>query len=209
MCVYVNQSGGLSTTKCKLFDIICKKHTIENERILPHFIELSVTYMLLICSALSQFTFQKLMDVYRESNRLSGKENYPDLSGDRQLLESEQDFYMFLREFFSVKGSKYYILAASDCYRSALRVEPFRDGLLIEGFETSPDSRHKGYGTELLQETLKTLQSVTVYSHIKKDNLYSLNTHLNCGFSVISDTASYIDGSVDSKSYTLMKKCGP
>ena len=81
------------------------------------------------------------------------------------------------------------------------------DGLLVEGLETAPCSRHKGYAKMLLEETLPNLPERRVYSHINRDNRYSIEVHLSCGFSRISDCSFYIDGSVDYHCDTYMKMC--
>ncbi len=164
--------------------------------------------MLLVCSSVSQLDFGQLMEIYRESNMQSGSERYRDYSDDRQLLEAEQDFYQFLAEFFKVKGAVYCIWSENGCYQSALRLEPYRDGLLLEGLETAPGSRNQGYAKKLLQETTDYLKTGRVYSHIDKSNISSQRTHISCGFVEISDCAVYINGSVDSHASTYMKICG-
>lgn len=164
--------------------------------------------MLIICRSFFQLNFRELLDVYQESIQELGKLNYPDFSEDRQLLEAEQDFCVFLREFFRVPGATYFLWTADGHYKSALRVEPYRDGVLVEGLETAPCSRHKGYAKRLLEATLQNLPEGKVYSHIKKDNRYSIQVHLTCGFTRISDCSVYIDGSVDYHSNTYMKQCG-
>ena len=168
--------------------------------------------MLIICTHPSQIDFGQLMQVYRQSNLQAGAENYPDYSVDRQIYEAEQDFYLFLKEFFSLPGTIYLIWAPDGVYKSALRAEPYRDGMLIEGLETLPDSRRMGYAKSLLSEAVyyisATKQSI-LYSHIAKHNLASQSVHIACGFCKISDYAVYIDGSVDRKSYTYKKECNP
>ena len=52
-------------------------------------------------------------------------------------------------------------------------------------------------------DILKELDGKRIYSHVGKRNAASLAVHEKCGFYQISDTAAYIDGSVDSKAYTL------
>lgn len=148
------------------------------------------------------------MSVYWESNMQSGSEHYGDFSNDRQLLEAEQYFYQFLIEFFKVKGAVYCIWSENGCYQSALRLEPYRDGLLLEGLETAPQSRNRGFAKKLLRSTIDYLKIYKIYSHIAKTNIISQRTHISCGFTELSDYAVYIDGSVDSHASTYMKICG-
>ena len=84
-------------------------------------------------------------------------------------------------------------------YISALRMEPYKDGLLLEALETHPDYRCRGYAKKLISAVLDHLlsqESKPIYSHINKRNVASLNTHTACGFQRISEQAVYIDGSV-------------
>ena len=72
--------------------------------------------------------------------------------------------------------------------------------------ETAPECRRKGYATLLLQSVQQHLGShgpVRLYSHVHKNNRPSLSVHQHCGFQIVSDSASYIDGSVSANAYTL------
>lgn len=168
--------------------------------------------MLLICTKPSQINFGQLMRVYSQSNRQSGAMRYPDLSDERQLYEAEQDYYLFLREFYTVPDAVYLIWTSDGIYKSALRLEPYRDGLLIEGLETAPEYRKMGYAKKLLSEAVSYIsatQHSILYSHIAKNNFVSQNVHMACGFREILDYAVYIDGSVDRNSSTFKKECNP
>ena len=138
---------------------------------------------------LRELQFSKLLDVYSGSL-------YSSCSTQKQL-EAEQDFYAFLREFF--KSGFYAVWELNGRYVSALRLEPYQDGLLLEAVETAPAQRNQGYAKRLLNSALAYVteyQSCPVYSHVKKDNDPSLALHRACGFQKILDYASYIDGSV-------------
>ena len=162
--------------------------------------------MLIIVDSLKDITFGQLMSVYEEENRKRGKQEYPDLSGDQQLLYVEQDFYQYLREcFFSVTGSFYAIWEEDHRYVSALRIEPYRDGLLVAGLETAPQYRRLGYGTLLLSKTLEQLQGVRLYSHVEKRNRPSLGLHAKCGFQKMLNYGVYSDGSVRHDTVTLFR----
>ena len=166
--------------------------------------------MLRICRRISDLDIGQLMAVYVQSNMQNGALNYPDFSSDRQLLEAEQDFYLFLKDFFTVSNAFYCVWAPDNTYQSALRLEPYQDGLLLEGLETVPDGRRKGYAKNLLTETLAYVSATfgcSIYSHIEKNNFPSRNLHISCGFVEITDYAAYIDGSIDFKSATYKKGC--
>ncbi len=149
--------------------------------------------MLYVANSLKELDFRALMDIYEEGNAEKG-----------DILQAEQDFYQYLRETFFVIPNAYYCLW-QECgkFLSALRLEPYKDGLLLEALETHPMHRRMGYATKLMQAALRHVEQGKIYSHVHKDNVASLKTHEKCGFQIISDVARYIDGSVNDQSYTL------
>ena len=90
----------------------------------------------------------------------------------------------------------------NDVYFSALRLEPYEDGLLLEALETAPAHRRKGYAEKLIRAVqAEFLQKI--YSHVSKKNTASLAVHQKCGFRQVLDYAKYIDGSVVRSAVTL------
>lgn len=163
--------------------------------------------MLLWFCRLTELDFSALMQVYAQSNRANGKEKYPSFAEDKQKQLAEDDFADYLREtFFTQKGAKYAVLAEGKQYYSALRLEPYNDGLLITALETRPDKRCMGYGKKLVLLVLQE-QDCPIYSHIHKKNLSSLSVHASCGFTKVLDYARYLDGTVttDSATYCFRK----
>lgn len=120
------------------------------------------------------------------------------------------DFYDYLREdFFRVTGAFYAVWELEGRYVSALRVEPYRDGYLIEALETRPEVRGKGYAKNLLNGVLQCdaiPSEGNVYAHIHKNNRASLAVHKACGFERILEHAVFIDGSVFHNSCTVKWK---
>ena len=160
--------------------------------------------MLQIVTSLRELDFAGLMDIYIEGNRENGRENYPRESEPMQLLLAEQDFHQYLREcFFSTPGAFYALWRQEGRAVSALRIEPYRDGLLLAALETAPEHRRKGYASALIRAVLQKVGAVTVYSHVSKHNRASLKTHEACGFRKILNYAVYADGSVLQSSVTL------
>lgn len=163
--------------------------------------------MLIVAHSLKQLHFGKLMEIYVEGNLENGAEQAPDETEARQIQIGEDQFYQYLHDvFFMSRDCCYAVWAENGRYISALRLEPYSDGLLLEALETVPDHRRKGYAVKLIQavqEELLTQGCVTIYSHIKKTNTASLRTHEKCGFQIIKDYAAYIDGSVNNRAYTL------
>ena len=159
--------------------------------------------MLILATKLYELSFTGLMAVYEEGNRENGALMYPDQPENRQVLNAEQSFYQYLKEsFFPTKGAVYAIWEEEGVYISALRLEPYEDGLLLEALETIPTYRRQGYATRLIQEVQRVFPQ-KIYSHVSKSNVASLAIHEKCGFSRMLDHARYIDGSVARNAITL------
>ncbi len=160
--------------------------------------------MLYIANQLKELDFRQLMDVYEEGNLENAAQFYPHAPKEQWLLLAEQSFHQFLREcFFQTSGAFYAVWVENGTYVSALRLEPYRDGLLLEALETKPDSRRKGYAAALVNAVLARLGETKVYSHVGKRNTASLKTHEKCGFRRIQEYAVYADGSVLSSCCTF------
>lgn len=149
--------------------------------------------MLYLAKSLQQLHFGKLMEVYTESN-----------AEKAGLLQAEQDFYQYLRDcFFTTPGAVYAVWQEQGTYVSALRLEPYKDGLLLAALETAPEHRRRGFACRLIRAVLTEFAENKIYSHVSKRNLPSLAVHEKCGFQKISDSAAYIDGSVNERAITL------
>ena len=160
--------------------------------------------MLYMIHTMKELDFGKLMAVYEEGNRENGGENYPDEPESRQLMLAEQDFHQYLREvFFRTPGAVYAVWTEAGEYRAALRLEPYRDGLLLAALETAPRHRRKGYARDLILAVQENFRGRRLYSHVHKKNVPSLAVHKICGFQRISEQAAYLDGSVNARCCTL------
>lgn len=163
-------------------------------------------FMLLSFKKLHELNFQQLMVVYEEGNIENGQIRYPDHAPAEQQRLAENDFEDYLRQdFFSLKDSSYYVWEENGRYISALRIEPYLDGVLLCALETKPNMRRKGYAKRLIDAVLSDYD-VPVYSHISKRNKASIAAHISCGFSKLHDGAKYLDGSVSSFADTYIYK---
>lgn len=164
--------------------------------------------MLRLYSSPKGFPFSALPAVYRDSLRASGAFQYPEKPAAQQEALAESDFLSYIRlDFFPRQGSLYALWELGGKPVSAARIEPYRDGVLLSGLETAPDFRGRGCASCLLEHLLEVIgrQGIPrVYSHVRKDNFPSLAVHKKCGFAVYKTTAVYLDGSADSRSYTLL-----
>lgn len=159
--------------------------------------------MLEIVRTMGALDFQELMAVYRESNVGNAQEQ------DIPIAQVEQNFADYLREdFFRQTGAFYCLWKENGRTVSALRLEPFEDGLLLEALETMPEQRRRGYGKALVLAALDHVRNEygkPVYSHVWKRNYASMALHAACGFTQVLDYAKLIDGSVNTSHVTL--KC--
>ena len=160
--------------------------------------------MLIVAKNLRELTFGKLMDVYQEGNLENGQERWPEEPVGRQIALAEEDFYSYLQQvFFKIEGAIYLIWEEKGKYVCALRLEPYRDELLLTALETHPQMRKRGFAEKLVKAALEYAGDIAVYSHVSKKNIPSLRTHEKCGFEKILDYAVYADGSVNDRCYTL------
>ena len=160
--------------------------------------------MLILARSMRDLHFSRLMEVYLEGNLENGEELYPDLPEGQKLLRAEQDFHQCLSEvFFHTSGAIYVIWEEQGAYCSALRLEPYRDGMLLEALETAPSCRRQGYAEQLIKAVQNCFADQKIYSHVSKKNVASLRVHEKCGFHRISEFAAYIDGSVNQRACTL------
>ena len=158
--------------------------------------------MLCVVTSLRQVQWGQLMALYEEGNRENGEDLYPDLPPYQQLQQAEQDFYDYLRsDFFTEPGDRYCLWTENGIYVSALRLQRYRDGLLLEALETHPEHRCQGYAKRLIRAVLDGVTE-PVYSHISPRNTPSLAVHRACGFQKVLEYSVYADGSVNSRCHT-------
>lgn len=165
--------------------------------------------MLQIITESRNLDFFLLTKVYQQSNDEKASQMNHKLSNNERALLVQQDFIDYMHAFFCQSGSFVAVWVEDGEYCAAARVEPFEDGFLLNGLETSPDYRNRGIGTNLLQSIVSYVQEKNLkplYSHVSKSNHPSLRVHDKCGFVRIKDCARYIDGSVYWSSCTLCYK---
>ena len=86
--------------------------------------------MLRVFHRFREMDFEKLMAVYQEGNLENAQAFFPNDLPEVQLNKAQDAFAEYLREdFFRVKGAFYAVWEAENRYISALRMEPFEDGL--------------------------------------------------------------------------------
>ena len=159
--------------------------------------------MLKLATKMDQLKFSCLMEVYVEGNLENGAHFHPEASEQLQLMQAEQSFYAYLTQsFFRTPGAVYAIWEEQGKYISALRLEPYEDGMLLAALETTPEYRQRGYATKLMQ-AVQSWCPEKIYSHVSKQNRASLKVHEKCGFCQVLDYARYIDGSVARNAITL------
>lgn len=162
---------------------------------------------MLICARnIEQLDFDALMEIYEEGNIENGAYFFPEESVEQQRILAVQAFREYLEEdFFRQKDAQYWIWTDNGRYVSALRLEAYEDGLLLEALETRPDCRKQGFAGNLIRAVLRQLSSGTrVYSHVNKKNEASIATHLACGFHKHLDYVPESDGTRYEKEITFL-----
>lgn len=161
--------------------------------------------MLHLAHHLKDLDFSALMAVYEEGNRENGEDLWPDLPQGLRLLRAEQEFYTYLQDvFFAAEDALYCIWRENGIYISALRLERYKDGWLLEALETAPEHRRMGMAAALIRAVQALGRFDKIYSHVGKKNEASLGVHEKCGFRRIAECAYYIDGSVNSRACTMV-----
>lgn len=145
--------------------------------------------MLKLIYSMADLDTEQLLDIYQEENW------------------DKEEMLSYLREdFFLQSGAFYAVWMEDSAYKAAVRFCPYKDGMLLHSLETAPNDRRKGYAYLLMIQVLEHLRNIgcaVVYSHIAKRNKASFLLHQKCGFEVISDCATYLDGTVTQYSNTL------
>ena len=160
--------------------------------------------MLRVITKMGQLPFGALKQIYIQSNKEAANLDYPNRPDG--LLQAEADFYDYLKNgFFQVEGAYYCLWDVNGKPVSALRLEPYRDGLRLTGLETDPEQRGMGYAGALMAAALASIDK-PVYSHIERNNLASVRAHEKCGFKKITNFAVLLDGSVSQNADTYLRK---
>lgn len=160
--------------------------------------------MLKICLRYDELNIQDLMRVYEEMLLKKGEQE------GVSAFQIENDFRSYLEDdFFAMTGAFYAVWVHEGQYVSALRLEPYQDGVLLTGLETAPAERCKGHATRLLHAVKEYVQGANclpIYSHIHKRNPGSLSVHRASGFKQHHDFGRLIDGTVSNNYYTMILK---
>lgn len=148
--------------------------------------------MLKIIRTMKELEFGKLLQVYDESC---------------VTLDAQGDFYEYLRQvFFKTPGAVYCVWQEGETYVSALRLEPYRNGLILSGLETAVVFRRHGFAGALVDAVIAEFGDAWIYSHINHGNHPSRAIHLRRGFRQISECAVFLDGSATDRTGTYLYK---
>ena len=138
--------------------------------------------------SLDDIDFKALMELYLEGNTENGKyfSKVNGLTADEGRNLSENQFKSFLEDTFFNNNSNniYFIVKNENTYISAVRANYMSNNCYyLEGLETNPDFRHKGYATLLYDYIFKYLKATTkLFLTIAINNEFSIKTHIKSGF---------------------------
>lgn len=144
----------------------------------------------LITRKSEEIDFNKLMDIYEESNweNLSMVKSDIDEKSDKNILYQKvrQAYTDYLKNDFLKSGKNYIAILIDDkSYLSALRLYDEGKIFLLEALETNPSFRRKGYGGKLLSKVLDNFANrEEIRSEVGKNNKKSLNLHKKLGFKI-------------------------
>ena len=154
--------------------------------------------------SLEQIRYSDLMELYEESIRFAAKNEYPHEDENAAVFSAQNDFYQYMLQiFFPTKGAFCAVWEVKGRPVSILRMEPYEDGLLLNGLETALDYRRRGYGENLVNAVLAQC-GCKVYSHVRRTNSSSMELHKKAGFSIFMDSCKYLDGSTDPNGVTFV-----
>lgn len=133
---------------------------------------------------------------------------------DEALQKVECDYLNYIEnDFLTDSKNQYMILEHDGIWVCALRLYCIDGGLyFIEGLETHPEYRRKGYETQLLAgviDLLKRQGAYTIRDCVDKKNMASLLTHQKVGFVIYSHEGyDYLQNEIDNGSYGLQLTYG-
>ena len=104
------------------------------------------------------------------------------------------DFNSHLQYLTSVKNKKFYVAIDGDAPVGYSQITESEDCLEL-GFVVHPDFQGKGFGKDLVKETLKkskelSLNNQSIYLVVKKSNLKAINIYTKFGFKKVSENVA-------------------
>lgn len=162
--------------------------------------------MILRASTMRELDFSKLTILYREDIEKNRFERYPYMELYEGRNRAENDLYFYLNDiFFGESHGLFFVCVDHGMYVSALRLEGYNDGLLLNAIMTDSAFRRKGYASRVMEEALRNTKG-PVYSHIHRKNKASIELHKKFGFVRLYDFSVLLDGTVSSDHITYIRK---
>ena len=162
--------------------------------------------MIIVADRISKLDVEQLMLLYKDDIETARRERYKSLPEAEGRLRAERDYERYLRDvFFSQMSARMFVLEEKGVYASAVCLESFSDGLLLNSLITTSCMRRKGYGEQLVRYALQFLSGKCVYAHIHYKNKASVALHEKLGFVRLHEYAHMLDGSVRSDHYTYKR----
>lgn len=154
--------------------------------------------MLRVIENIRELAISQIAEIY-ETTFASG-------SGNQFSVSPEIELYQQICDSVLNHGGRLFFWYSDHMPVAALRCEPYEDGYLIFDLETKAAFRRRGFACSLISAVQKFLcsEGAALYSHVAKNNKISLKLHDKTGFSVVSDHATLIDGTVSYAYVTLI-----
>lgn len=161
--------------------------------------------MIIIADSVRKIEFHKLILLCADEIEQTRIRRYKKYSIQQGLFQAESDFYHYLKSSFFAVGGLYFIYEHDDRYVSAVRLEPYERGVLLNSLITKLEMRRNGYAEKLLHYALAYFEKTIVYSHVHVHNKPSRALHEKMGFKLSLEYARLLDGSLCNDYLTYVK----
>ena len=147
--------------------------------------------------------FSSLCIIYEADIELDRRKYYGHLDVAEGRFAAENDMYTYMHESFFNNGGLIYTFSQGNQYACIARIEPYRDGMLLNSVVTADQFRKMGYASALVDVVLKN-SGRPIYSHIYRNNKASIKLHDKFGFKKLLNYAILLDGTVCNDHFTYI-----
>ena len=163
--------------------------------------------MVSVIDEIDKLDFLKICDVYKDDLERKRKIRHRLIAKSEGATLVKQEYLRYLEDvFFGQYNGKLFVYQDYDRYLSAVCIEPFKDGLLLDSLVTVPEARRRGYAKKLIDYALDYCKTRPVYAHIHYNNKASRLLHEKIGFSLLCEYAHMLDGSIRNDHFTYIVK---
>jgi len=100
---------------------------------------------------------------------------------------STEEAKLYVTEFLQRPGQRFYLGMLNEQVIGCLRLDEMEDGVGIYGFVVLPEQRGRGYGRQILEETIRIIRAEggkEITLEVETDNVNAIGLYHSCGFQV-------------------------